>query len=114
MNQEKIIEVIEQCYDPEIPVDLWNLGLIYNIDFKLSKTNTYIINITMTLTTPGCGMADHIANDLKNKLLDIKEVSDVYIDITFDPPWEANMMTEKAKNILGLGKNNNDENNNWE
>ena len=114
MNKENIIEVIEQCYDPEIPVDLWNLGLIYNIDFKLSKTNRYIINITMTLTTPGCGMADHIANDLKNKLLGINEVSDVCIDITFDPPWEASMMTEKAKEILGLSKNNNDENNNWE
>jgi len=112
--KEEIIKVIKQCYDPEIPVDLWNLGLIYNIDFKLSKTNRYIINITMTLTTPGCGMAGHIANDLKNKLLGINEVSDVYIDITFDPPWEANMMTEKAKEILGLSKNNNNENNNWE
>ena len=114
MNKEKIIEVIEQCYDPEIPVDLWNLGLIYNIDFKLDKSNRYLINITMTLTTPGCGMADHIANDLKNKLLDINEVSDVCIDITFDPPWEANMMTEKAKDILGLGKKSDNEKNNWE
>jgi len=114
MNKETIIEVIEQCYDPEIPVDLWNLGLIYNIDFKLDKSNRYLINITMTLTTPGCGMADYIANDLKNKLLDINEVSDVCIDITFDPPWEANMMTEKAKNILGLGKSSDNKNNNWE
>ena len=114
MNKEKIIKVIEQCFDPEIPVDLWNLGLIYNIDFRLKKTKKYTINITMTLTTPGCGMADYIANDLKNKLLELNDVTDVAVNITFDPPWEAKMMSEKAKNILGLGTNNNDENNNWE
>ena len=69
MNKEKIIKIIEQCYDPEIPVDLWNLGLIYNIDYKLNEKDKYTIDITMTLTTPGCGMADYIAKDLKNKLL---------------------------------------------
>ena len=107
INKEKIIEIIQTCYDPEIPVDLWNLGLIYNIDITKST-----IHITMTLTTPGCGMIDIIANNLKDKLQNINEVDDVKINITFDPPWEPKMMSEKAKKILGIGLNN--KKNNWE
>ena len=112
MNKNEIIEVIKQCYDPEIPVDLWNLGLIYCIDYKKNKKNNYTIDITMTLTTPGCGMINIIADDLKNKLLKLKSVDKTNISITFDPPWEPNMMSEKAKNILGITKSNKD--NNWE
>ena len=112
MNKDKIIKVIEQCFDPEIPVDLWNLGLIYNIDYKKNKIGNYIIDITMTLTTPGCGMINHIAEDLKNKLLTLKEIDDANINITFDPLWEPSMMSEKAKGILGLTPNKKD--NNWE
>ena len=114
VSQEEVYEALRTVYDPEIPIDLWSLGLIYDISIDEIDEKKSDVNITMTLTTPGCGMADHIANDLKNKLLGIDEVSDVYIDITFNPPWEASMMTEKAKEILGLSKNNNDENNNWE
>ena len=112
MNKNKIIKVIKKCFDPEIPVDLWNLGLIYKIDYKTLNNSHYEINILMTLTTPGCGMADHIANDLKSKLLTLSKVSNVNIKTTFDPPWEPNMMTNKAKEILGLTSNK--ENNNWE
>jgi len=110
--KEKIIKAIEQCFDPEIPVDLWNLGLIYNISFESNNQDKVIVNITMTLTTPGCNMAEHIANDLKGKILSIGNVSRVHIDITFEPPWEPSMMSDKAKKILGLGPNNKD--NNWE
>tara|TARA_Y100000590_G_C15742941_1_gene1020932 strand:- start:5911 stop:6252 length:342 start_codon:yes stop_codon:yes gene_type:complete len=112
VNKEKIISVIKTCYDPEIPVDLWNLGLIYNIDITNIK-NKSNINITMTLTTPGCGMVDIIANNLKNELKKISGINEVNIDITFDPPWQPKMMTKKAKKILGLGSENNS-NNNWE
>ena len=110
--KEKIIKAIEQCFDPEIPVDLWNLGLIYNISFESDSQDKIIVNITMTLTTPGCNMAEHIANDLEGKILNIDNVSKVHIDITFEPPWEPSMMSDKAKKILGLGSNN--KNNNWE
>tara|TARA_Y100000996_G_C22450683_1_gene613716 strand:- start:193 stop:528 length:336 start_codon:yes stop_codon:yes gene_type:complete len=110
--KERIIKAIEKCFDPEIPVDLWNLGLIYNIDFESNNQDKITVNITMTLTTPGCNMAEHIANDLKGKILSIDNVSKVHIDITFDPPWEPKMMSDKAKKILGLGSNN--KNNNWE
>lgn len=113
MIKEKIIESIKQCYDPEIPVDLWNLGLIYRINHELNKSNKYTVNITMTLTTPKCKMADHIAEDLKRKVLKNQDISKVIVNITFDPLWEPNMMTEKAKEILGLTNNNNN-NNNWE
>ena len=112
MNKNKIIEVIKKCFDPEIPVDLWNLGLIYNIEYKSLNQNYYEVNILMTLTTPGCGMADHIASDLKNKLLTLVNVSNVNIKTTFEPPWQPEMMSNKAKEILGL--NTNKENNNWE
>ena len=112
MNKNKIIEVIKECFDPEIPVDLWNLGLIYDIDYKSVDEDYYEISILMTLTTPGCGMADHIANDLKNKLLTLAKVSNVNIKTTFDPLWKPEMMSNKAKEILGL--NTNKENNNWE
>jgi metal-sulfur cluster biosynthetic enzyme len=111
MIKEKIIESIKQCYDPEIPVDLWNLGLIYSINHELNKSNKYTVDITMTLTTPKCNMADHIAEDLKRKVLKNQDISKVIVNITFDPEWEPNMMTEKAKEILGLTNNNN---NNWE
>jgi len=112
LNKEKIIDVIKTCYDPEIPVDLWNLGLIYNISFNEDIKNKAIVHITMTLTTPGCGMINIIADNLKDKVNAIKEVDKTNINITFDPPWEPKMMSAKAKGILGLGTNK--EKNNWE
>jgi len=112
LNKEKIIDVIKTCYDPEIPVDLWNLGLIYNITLNENIKNKAIVHITMTLTTPGCGMINVIADNLKDKINAMEEVDKVNIDITFDPPWEPKMMSKKAKEILGLGTNK--EKNNWE
>jgi len=110
MNKKDIIEIIQTCYDPEIPVDLWNLGLIYNIEI-----NNDVINITMTLTTPGCSMAESIAEDLKTKLLYSNKIKTVNLDITFNPPWEPNMMSDAAKEQLGFKiKTNKDENKNWE
>ena len=112
LNKEKIIDVIKTCYDPEIPVDLWNLGLIYNINLNEDIKNKAIVHITMTLTTPGCGMINVIADNLKDKVNAMEEVDKVNIDITFDPPWEPKMMSKKAKEILGLDTNK--EKNNWE
>ena len=112
LNKKKVIDVIKTCYDPEIPVDLWNLGLIYKISLNENIKNKVIVHITMTLTTPGCGMINVIADNLKDKVNAIKEVDKVNIDITFEPPWEPKMMSNKAKEILGLGTNK--EKNNWE
>ena len=83
----KIIEILQKCYDPEIPIDLWNLGLIYNIEIIDTENEDKNIEITMSLTTPGCTMGQHMANDIKNKIKTLKNVSNVKVDVTFDPPW---------------------------
>ncbi|MBI65857.1 MAG: FeS assembly SUF system protein [Candidatus Marinimicrobia bacterium] len=108
IKKEKIIQILQTCFDPEIPIDLWNLGLIYNI-----KINNKNISITMTLTTPGCTMAEHIAQDIKDKINALEEVENVDVEITFDPIWEPSMMTDKGKEILGF-KTKESTDNNWE
>ena len=108
IKKEEIIEILQTCFDPEIPIDLWNLGLIYNI--KIDNKN---ISITMTLTTPGCTMAEHIAQDIKNKINTLQEVENVDVEITFEPIWEPSMMTDKGKEILGF-KTKKSIDNNWE
>ena len=93
-----------QCYDPELPVDLWNLGLIYNIQIQEAYDETKSdINIVMSLTTPGCTMGDQIAQDIRNKLEALTEVNQAFVEVTFDPPWNPEMITEEAKKKLGLG-----------
>ena len=110
INKNEIIEILETCFDPEIPIDLWNLGLIYNI--QINKNH---VDILMTLTTPGCTMAQVIADDIKSKLLASDKIETVKVEITFDPIWEPNMMTEIAKEKLGLKFNQkSEENESWE
>ena len=109
LKKTDIIEVLKTCFDPEIPIDLWNLGLIYNIEIK--KQN---VNILMTLTTPGCTMAEVIAQDIKIKLSNLNGINDVNVEITFDPIWEPKMMTDYAKKKLGFKVKEKDEDENWE
>tara|TARA_Y100001960_G_C14604809_1_gene792681 strand:- start:531 stop:869 length:339 start_codon:yes stop_codon:yes gene_type:complete len=111
IRKEDIIKKLKTCYDPEIPIDLWNLGLIYNIEIKESN-----IKILMTLTTPGCSMINSIAQDVKNKIEKIKSVKEVQVDVTFDPPWSPEMITDEGKNKLGFNasKDNKEEKENWE
>ena len=106
LKKNNIIEVLKTCFDPEIPVDLWSLGLIYDIKILEKSKNSYNIDILMTLTTPGCSMIDIIANDVKEKIIKIKNVKSVNVNITFDPPWEPSFMNDNAKIKLGLKKNN--------
>ena len=102
IDKEKIIDVLKQCFDPEIPVDLWSLGLIYNIDIKESDNNKSDVSITMTLTTPGCTMGSYMAEDIKMKLSAIDEVNSSEVDVTFDPPWKPEMMNDQAREKLGF------------
>ena len=102
LDQEDIINVLKQCYDPEIPVDLWSLGLIYDIDIKESDNNKSDVSITMTLTTPGCTMGSYMAEDIKMKLSAIDEVNSSEVDVTFDPPWKPEMMNDEAREKLGF------------
>ena len=114
INENEIIDVLKQCFDPEIPIDLWNLGLIYKIDITPKEDNTNDIYILMTLTTPGCTMIDVIAQDIKNKVSLIKGVDSVYVKTTFDPIWTPEMMSDIAREKLGFTVKKNDSQSNWE
>ena len=102
--ENKIIDVLKQCYDPEIPIDLWSLGLIYEINAKQLKNGKNEVGIIMTLTTPGCMMGEHMANDIKQKLENLNEISVANVEIIFDPPWEPSMMNDEARKKLGFDK----------
>ena len=95
---EKIVAVLSEIYDPEIPVSIYELGLIY--DVQISKT--FDVKLLMTFTTPNCPVADSLPNEIKNKIEEIKEVNSANIDITWDPPWDKSMMSEEAKLELGF------------
>ena len=100
--KNKIIKVLKNCFDPEIPIDLWNLGLIYDIklsDDNEKKTNVHII---MSLTTPGCSMGNIMAEDIKKQLSEIEAINTVNVEVTFDPPWDPKMMTDFARKKLGF------------
>lgn len=92
---------LKSCYDPEIPVNIVDLGLVY--DCKISpEEDGNIVNITMTLTAPGCGMGPVLAADVKQKLLALPAVKEVEVELVFDPPWDRSMMSEEAKLELGM------------
>ena len=97
----KIIDILKQCYDPEIPIDLWNLGLIYDINITTTENNKNDVKITMSLTTPGCTMGQHMADDIKNKVKTLEKINNIEVTVTFDPPWTPEMMTDYAREKLG-------------
>ncbi len=100
--KNNIIDILKQCYDPEIPIDLWNLGLIYNIDIIQKENNVSDVNVLMSLTTPGCTMGQSMADDIKAKVSSMPEINEVTVQVTFDPPWEPEMMTQEAREKLGF------------
>ena len=97
----KIIDILKQCYDPEIPIYLWNLGLIYDIDMTTTENDKNDVKITMSLTTPGCTMGQHMADDIKNKVKALEKINNIEVTVTFDPPWTPEMMTNYAREKLG-------------
>jgi len=96
--EERIVAVLKTVYDPEIPVDIFNLGLIYGVE--CSENGNVII--TMTLTAPNCPMADYILEDVNMKVAAVEGVKEVDIKLVFEPEWEREMMSEEAKLELGL------------
>ena len=107
--KEKIIEILKQCYDPEIPIDLWSLGLIYEINSEELGNGKNNVGILMTLTTPGCMMGEHMSTDIKTKLENLEEIESANVVITFDPPWEPSMMHDEARKKLGFDKSSQEE-----
>lgn len=100
--EAEIWNQIRTVYDPEIPVNVADLGLIYTCDLQPLGANSYKVNVKMTLTAPGCGMGPVLVQDVQNKLLCIEEVDDVNVELVWDPPWNQSMMTDAAKLQLGL------------
>lgn len=95
-------ERLSSCYDPEIPVDIVNLGLVYRCDVKEFGPEEFLIEMDMTLTAPGCGMGPIIADEARAKLLAIPGVKDVVVDLVWDPPWSREMISEAARLQMGL------------
>ena len=95
--KNKIIEEIRKIYDPELPVNIYELGLIYDIKVDGRKAE-----IKMTLTAPGCGMGDMIAGEVKQKIEGIPGTVDVKVELVWDPPWDRDMINESAKLQLGM------------
>ena len=96
--KEQVIEAIKRVYDPEIPVDVFELGLIYEI----KMFGVHIVYVSMTLTSPSCPSAESIPVEIEEKIREIPEVNDVSIELTFDPPYSTEMMSEVAKLELGF------------
>ena len=96
--KEKIIKEIKKIYDPEIPVNIYELGLIYEI--KVEKDNN--VKVKMTLTTPNCPVAESLPKEVKDSIMELPEVKDVDLQLVWDPPWDKTMMSEAAKLELNL------------
>ena len=96
--EERIVEVLKTVYDPEIPVDVYNLGLIYRIDLHDDAT----LDVDMTLTAPNCPAADFIVEDVRLKLDSVPGVSEAKVNLVFEPEWDKDMMSEEAKLELGF------------
>ncbi len=96
--KDRVVEVIKTCYDPEIPVDIWELGLVYQLRFDEDKKLTVI----MTLTSPMCPVAETLPKEVESKLKTIEGITDVKVEITWSPPWNKDMMSEVAQVELGF------------
>jgi len=102
--EKEVWNQMRSCYDPEIPVNIVDLGLIYDckIEPVAGAQNSYRVDVKMTLTAPGCGMGPTLQQDVQNKLLSIEAVDDVNVDLVWEPQWNQGMLTEAAKLQLGL------------
>ena len=98
VTKEQIDEVLQTCYDPEIPVNIVELGLIYD-----GAVNEGKVAVKMTLTTPGCGMGTMIASQAKQRILNLPEVKEASVDLVREPPWDPSMMSAEAREKLGVG-----------
>jgi len=97
VTKEEIVTVLKDCYDPEIPINVWDLGLVY--DIAIDDGN---VGIKMTLTAPGCMMGGMIAEEVKAKVKAVNGVKDAKVDLVFDPPWTPDKMSQEAKAQMGM------------
>lgn len=97
-TEDRIVEVLKTVYDPEIPVNIYDLGLVYKIDFN----DDGVLDVDMTLTAPNCPMGDYIMEDVRQKLEGIDTVKQANVNLVFDPVWDQSMMSDEAKVDLGF------------
>ena len=102
LEEDSIWEQLKSVYDPEIPVNIVDLGLVYSCEHEEQKDGTHKVDVKMTLTAPGCGMGPVIADDARSKIMTLPGVADADVEIVWDPPWNQDMITEEGKMILGL------------
>lgn len=95
-------QALKACYDPEIPVDIVELGLVYGCEVEPMGEAGFRVSIRLTLTAPGCGMGEALANEVCDRVLELSPVREATVDIVFDPPWDRSMMSEAARLTLGL------------
>jgi len=100
--EKKVWESLKTCYDPEIPVNIVDLGLIYDCHLTPIGESNFKADVKMTLTAPGCGMGPVLAQDVQNKLISLEPIDEANVELVWDPPWNQGMMTEAAKLQLGL------------
>ena len=97
LTTDEVYEALKDVYDPEIPVNVVDLGLIYGVEVEEGN-----VDVTMTLTFAGCGMGPYIAQQAEWRIAEMDSVEDVNVELTFDPPWTPDMITEDGKKLLGL------------
>ena len=102
VNEQLVWEQLSTCFDPEIPINIVELGLIYECGITPLGADGNQVDITMTLTSPGCGMGDYLADDVRTKILALPNVTEVSVNLTFEPPWNYDMMSEAAKLETGM------------
>ncbi len=95
-SKEEVLEVLRECYDPEIPINIVDLGLVYKVEIDGEK-----VAVEITLTAPGCPVSGLLRDDVMSKILSIKDVKEANVDIVWDPPWSPEKMSEDAKRQLG-------------
>ncbi len=98
VTKEQVYEALQSCYDPEIPVNIVDLGLVYDVEVNEGK-----VAVKMTLTAPGCGMGGMIASQAQQRILMLDDVKEAKVDLVWEPPWEPSMMSEEARQKLGIG-----------
>lgn len=97
VNRDEIVTVLKDCYDPEIPINIWDLGLVYDINVQDGN-----VGIKMTLTAPGCMMGGMIAEEVKSKIKAMQGVKDAKVELVWDPPWSPDKMSPEAKAQMGI------------
>ena len=102
VDEKAVWDALRDCYDPEIPVNIVDLGLVYDMQLEPAPAGGSVVNVKMTLTATGCGMGGAIAGDAQRKLLALPGVTDAKVDIVWEPPWHHSMITEAGKKALGL------------